>query len=525
MPDPRASFRPTARLRLLVGAVGALLAASQGAAQFDPSASPSSQNERPLPPANPLPIFFPPDPPPLGRLVPRLASIGTGETIAAPQELAAFVTEPFYAPLSTELARKSLDPRKREKLEAYRTARAGLLEELQTTLTQVREATPATRRSTLVDLAQRQSARLAALEADAEQLRTELATSDNDWSALRDWRLGERNVRGDSPAELGAVMRASAFYQAGLLPAQRSLVRETVIELTSGAEDATAAVAQQPYLFFSPSLTRVRLPDDLPGDLAAKVASFETKKSALKKELFDTLVTQDRAIFAFTRTAALRTLAGRQAPALAEIERLADEIRDGLVGLPGPGPRDEASPLPPGLTQRIRETLEARTALHQGSRAKIDAILAELPESYPVSFVTALDSTGLKIRLVPRRGTRISRNGPRLAAIMARLNEIGEDHRQRNESLNREIEGLKDDIGRALGPGATPQAVNQAIDAVIRHQVRRENEAAYHDYRTAVFEPGLSPEQRRLLLGAAVRQLDLPLPGGELQPTERRPSW
>ena len=36
----------------------------------------------------------------------------------------------------------------------------------------------------------------------------------------------------------------------------------------------------------------------------------------------------------------------------------------------------------------------------------------------------------------------------------------------------------------------------------------------YRDYQTAVLLPGLSPEQRRLLFGAAVEQLALPLPAG-----------
>jgi hypothetical protein len=47
---------------------------------------------------------------------------------------------------------------------------------------------------------------------------------------------------------------------------------------------------------------------------------------------------------------------------------------------------------------------------------------------------------------------------------------------------------------------------------------QRKLESAF-EYHTAVFEPGLSPEQRRLLFGAAVRRMELPLPGGERQPT------
>ncbi len=38
----------------------------------------------------------------------------------------------------------------------------------------------------------------------------------------------------------------------------------------------------------------------------------------------------------------------------------------------------------------------------------------------------------------------------------------------------------------------------------------------YHDYQIAVLQPGLSPEQRRLLFGGALERLALPLPGASL---------
>jgi hypothetical protein len=42
--------------------------------------------------------------------------------------------------------------------------------------------------------------------------------------------------------------------------------------------------------------------------------------------------------------------------------------------------------------------------------------------------------------------------------------------------------------------------------------------AIYTNYRTAMFQPGLSPEQRRLLFGYALIGLAQPLPPGELMP-------
>jgi len=527
-----ACVSPRLRPRLLAPLAGlaALLTAGPIAAQFEGSNTP---RDMPMPAApsipvfQPLPIFFPPTPPPLGRLVSRLASTSSGQTYAAPPELGLYLTESFYAPLSTRLARRTLDEKKREKLTAYRLARDTLLEELNLEIDRTRDTPPDVRRETLVALARRQTPRLAELEATAEQLRSELTTSETDWSALREWRLGQRSPRGDSPAELGAVLRAYAFYQSGLSLPQRALLREIVVEVTSGAEDVAAASAQQPFLFFSPSPTRVLLPTVLPAEAGTKIALFETKKSALKKELFDTVVAEDRATFAFTRVSAVKALAARQAVAFAELETLAEEIRLALVDLPALQPPVARSPLPPSLTQRTMTAVEARTALQKTSRVKVDAILATVPPDLPVMFTTTIDAQGAKVRLLPRPGarTRLSPNDPRVAAIVARINEVGEEHRLGNEALSRSIDDLRAEVRGVLGATATPQLIDQALDNVIRYNIQRENELGYRDYRTAVFEPGLSPEQRRLLFGGALRKLDLLLPAGELQPTRRPANW
>ena len=51
----------------------------------------------------------------------------------------------------------------------------------------------------------------------------------------------------------------------------------------------------------------------------------------------------------------------------------------------------------------------------------------------------------------------------------------------------------------------------------------------YTNYRIAMLQPGLSPEQRRLLFGYALVGLAQPLPHGELMPrrnaTRPYPSW
>ena len=67
------------------------------------------------------------------------------------------------------------------------------------------------------------------------------------------------------------------------------------------------------------------------------------------------------------------------------------------------------------------------------------------------------------------------------------------------------------------------------VDAALSHATRlsmqRHVGELYRDYHTAVFEPGLSPAQRRLLFGAAIEQLDIPLPRAEMQPSRRADGW
>jgi hypothetical protein len=59
----------------------------------------------------------------------------------------------------------------------------------------------------------------------------------------------------------------------------------------------------------------------------------------------------------------------------------------------------------------------------------------------------------------------------------------------------------------------------------MRVATARETASVYRDYRVALFQPGLSPEQRRLLFDGVMEQLELPLPRGELQPVYRAPTW
>ena len=87
-----------------------------------------------------------------------------------------------------------------------------------------------------------------------------------------------------------------------------------------------------------------------------------------------------------------------------------------------------------------------------------------------------------------------------------------------------ESDAIRRDAAAALG-NPSPRAVNAALESARRQAALDDFQDAYREYRAAVFEPGMSPEQRRLLFGGAIEKLDLPLPRGELQPVRRAAGW
>ena len=105
----------------------------------------------------------------------------------------------------------------------------------------------------------------------------------------------------------------------------------------SAADSTANATAAQPYLFFPPEPARVLLPDDLSAEAAAQVAAYQTKKSQLKKELYDAVHEYDGQRFSLLRPNPIKSLAEKQAADLTELETLAEEIRRGLARVAGEG--------------------------------------------------------------------------------------------------------------------------------------------------------------------------------------------
>lgn len=461
------------------------------------------------------PIFFPPLIPALGEPIPSNSTRASLAKFAPPNVLASYVYEPFYAPLSPLLFTEDLDRRRREKLDGYRAARTAALAALQARLDSLQAADADRRRQELSAFAAEQAATLAALESTAEELRGNFVNGGffqvgSDWNDTRRWRLGD-DTRWESTTDEIKVMTAAAFFQDGLSPAQRRLLRELAMELTDSLQspDADISLATPgPFFYFAPETARIRLPAELPPALAEKIAAYQESKSALKAELREVLYKQDRAFFDYKRVNALKALAEQQAARLAALEQQAEEIRLGLAPLPNPA-RPPALPLPAELSRRISSYLAQKSEWQRTMLARLESLRADFPEDR-VEYVR--QGNGLIIQIVANRRSSAATTTKR-AAAQADLATFNQEQGRRFGVLAREKETLRAEVLKVVSSVAG-QATNRSIDQLLAQFTyafnQQERWERYHDYETAVLQPGLSPAQRRLLFGAAVEKLDLP---------------
>ena len=115
-------------------------------------------------------------------------------------------------------------------------------------------------------------------------------------------------------------------------------------------------------MFFSPEMTRLRLPPGLPAAVREQIAAFNAQKAALKRELRETVVAYDGATAAI-RDQAFESLADRQWPYLAELEIQADDIRRMLADRFEPtAPPATAPPTVPTVSARVAQPVAPSVA-------------------------------------------------------------------------------------------------------------------------------------------------------------------
>ncbi len=472
-------------------------------------------------------VFFPSTPPIYGAALTNQGSRWPGwrygRSLTPPDGLAAFLHEPFYPALSTRLFNLKLDPKIEARLHAYRVARDRETTTLLNCLVPPDAASDAIDEAALRALEAEQTPRLVALEAEAERLRADLLSDyfwrvNIDWSAGRRWKLDPRKGHTDA-AEAEAqfqVVRAAAHYQPGLLPAQRGLLRERAIELRGAARQARGLPgdrADSDAIFFSPETARFRLPAGASPALRTQLAAYNGKKAALKRELHAAVIAHDGADKA-ERNAAFAALADKQWPEIVALEHLAEEMRAELAGRLAP----TAPPAPPWVPARLFEEINSYNADRDVFYGELKVFTDQAAAGAPYTVEDNEGAAAARRTAARRAAARdyMERNAEAFGKLEARYHAI-------RRSLAAVAEGQ---IDRKTGKPLSADTLLRAHAASMADFDTFGREAAiYAPYRVAMLQPGLSPEQRRLLFGNALRGLAQPLPFGEFLPTasEKRP--
>ena len=487
-----------------------------------------------LPSDLPAIVCFPPTPPVFGDALPTddRRARSRGNQFQPPEGLAEYVSEYFYPALSSRLYRSAINPRLQTRLRAYHSARSRLINELADQIVALHDADDETRETTLRTFAAQQTPAIRALEAEAEQLRSALIDpgiwrTSVDVRGFRKWRLSSTRFPSDTAAIEAEfqVMRAAAYYQDGLMPEQRGLLLELAMDLRYQAQKARGLPASQARdaaaMFFSPETSRLRLPAKMSAELAGKVGRYNGLKDKLKNELRSAIAAHD-ASWPFERKAALVALAADQSSDFHDLEKIADEIRGELAKLP---PVSLGAPpyIPQELITRIEAYERDRVAYIRDFYLTLQAseLLVEKPLANPRS--TREERLKLAKQVAAERAEK-----RRQTAL-----EFQNVTRERYEALVQRHQFIKTELTAIASMHADPETGRPLdADALLRLYTTTmekfatygREEVIYRGYRMAMLRPGLSPEQRRLLFGAALVGLAQPLPWGELLVDERLPA-
>jgi hypothetical protein len=473
-------------------------------------------------------FYFPPDPFTLGGPVTLHQSTLTinGKVFHPPAELASYVNEFFLPALGSRLASHNLGEADTTRLEAYRKTRDELAAELIQHLEAVQSLDPTKREAALREFAQIQTPRIAALERDAEEIRQQLLRTkwfedSIDWFSGRLWRVGDANLSGyfAAAAEFQTV-RASAFYRPGLSVDQRWLLREIAVEIRDAAPTGRSPLQRDAGgIFFLPDTGRVTFPPDLPAATAAKVDQFVRDKAALKQELRELVVAFDQKSTA-ERSKAFAALEDRQIPRRVALETLADEIRREVATLSVAPP---APALPAALVQKIENYKRDRVALNHELMQELRAHPTTLVSNQRPTLArdpfnpTAAQFDHPSPADVDRPHFPPLQNPSDVLADRAAEEraQITKDFQQANagryRALQDQLTAIREELSSLAAaqtdqktgrPMTAQQLVDQFNLAARQFQTTGNHQSVFTQCQRAMLEPGLSPEQRRLLFVA-----------------------
>jgi hypothetical protein len=354
----------------------------------------------------------------------------------------------------------------------------------------LKDADAATRQRLLEQFSREAGPRAAELEKEADHIREELATHGSGADEYLRWEidLGASKPAPDQNRIVKSwTAEADAFFREGLSAAQRRLLREVAIELAEppGSNAST--------LFFSPDMTRISVPAGLPPALSAKIEAYRNEKYALKNELIHALYPGKDTPPAVEKQA-LDALAAEQAPRIAALDRLAEDIRRELASVRNPSWVPELpTTIPPELASRIAVYRQDKLAVQKELLARVDEVKAAPP--------VADDSTPQAERVNRAIAAFLAENSDRYASLL-----------KRRDAIRADVAKL---AAAERSGGVSTDALLQQFSQSLR---QLQSDWNYREYQFAALQPGLSPELRRLLFDSCFEKLALPLPGGEIQP-------
>jgi hypothetical protein len=465
----------------------------------------------------PQPFFLPPLPPAFGASIPEpwRGAVFNGTAYTPPEGLADFVGECFYPALAARLRSHGPSAELRSRLAEYQKTRDALVKELTGRVAELEYAPREVRHGELRALAAKQTPQVISLEAEAEAIRDALSQGGLfdtrlDWTerVFDDIDRIDRFNRSSGNAAARAVNEARAhrdlvlaglYFEKGVSAAQRELLTELALEFRAESmPSAPQLKIDSADTFFAPSGARFRLPPSLPSELSKKIGVYNRDKRLLKYELIETLMALS-GLSDEARERALILSADAQRSRLAALASLAEEIRCDLAALP---------PVRPASLPDMAISIVERFQKYQADRAALYAELDARLKNEPVPAAAPARS--------PAANSVRSRTP---AAEISR--QFRQENQERFDALDAEIEGIRRDLAEyarthpedAIGPAADPDALLRKLTEAAEHfhSIGRQ-EAIYGNYRIAMLEPGLSPEQRRLLFNGAIVGLAQPLP-------------
>ncbi len=426
-----------------------------------------------------------------------------------PQLLATDTTEPFYAPLSYLLRNMVLRKKLKLRLTTYLQQRQKLLEKFSS--------------ATLLndeDLAALQSS-----ETEAEAIRSECVAQIA--GAIHAPPTNPYDKYESSPSSLQEAMflLRIAYYQEGIDPPHRALLQRLADKLnakaseekklqsktikpltpdknsnddeTSDSTDATATEAPSPSTRATSTLlplpAHFEIPSDASPELLAKLQSLETQADALAEALRKTAHDQAGTFLDKNRVKAFRALAEQQAPAFAQLEILAEEIRRDLAPLLAAHPVVCPAQLSAELFSRIQAHHSAQLSFDHDVDEKLRALRTAFPD---VKFWIKKTKTSFNLIKKSPEKFKKTTGYKKLTADLKAQNETLNAHHQ---AIAAERASLKKETETLGHP--------QLFDDLLHQLAQQHRWPRYRLYYEAAFKPGVSSAQRRLLFGHALAEL------------------